>query len=92
MHCDRQIRRPSDVNSSQRAVTCDHATLQGDGTCKKELQSFYDGNALTLCDKSVKALSVPHLFARNMDSLIILIPGSLEFTFNEGSIWRVAMT
>ena len=48
----------SDVNSSQRAVTCDHAKLQGDGTCKKELQSFYDGNSLTLCDKSAKTLSV----------------------------------
>ena len=48
----------SDVNSSQRAVTCDHDTLQGDGTYKKELQSFYDGNTLTLCDNSAKTLSV----------------------------------
>ena len=41
----------SDVGGSQRLITRDHDTLQGDG---KELVLFYDGNSLTLCDESAK--------------------------------------
>ena len=45
----------SDVNGSQRIITREHDTLQGDG---KELVIYYDGNSLTLCDVSAKPLSV----------------------------------